>query len=439
VLASRCCRLPLALRVAAELASARPAVPLAELAGELAGRQRRLDLLDAGGDPRSAVRTVFSWSYQHLDTAAARAFRLLGLHPGPDVDPYAATALTCTTPEGAGQLLDQLARAHLIQLAWPDRYGMHDLLRAYAGELAVAQGAEEEQRAALTRLFDYYLHTAAGAMDALHPAERHRRPRIPAPATPAPPLASSAAARVWLDTERANLVAVAAHTAEHGWPGYTTRLALALFRYLDIGGYFAEAATVQGHALRAARRAGDHAAEATALTSLGAVDMRQGRYHEAAGRYQQAVTLFRKTGDRADQARAIGNLGAIDLQQGRYQQATGHLQQVLTLCRETGDRTGEAEALNSLGEVFLATGQPSLASARHGAALGLADQIADEYEQARAHDGLARVYHATGDPGQARRHWREALALYAALGTPEVEQVRAQLIATGEDTYPEHH
>ena len=38
-LAAQCCRLPLALRVAAELAASRPAVPLAELAAELADLQ----------------------------------------------------------------------------------------------------------------------------------------------------------------------------------------------------------------------------------------------------------------------------------------------------------------------------------------------------------------------------------------------------------------
>jgi NB-ARC domain len=70
-LAARCCQLPLALRVAAELAAARPADQLADLAGELADQQHRLDLLDAGGDPRTAVRAVFSWSYRNLDAAAA--------------------------------------------------------------------------------------------------------------------------------------------------------------------------------------------------------------------------------------------------------------------------------------------------------------------------------------------------------------------------------
>ena len=81
------------------------------LAAELADQQRRLDLLDAGGDPRTAVRAVFSWSYRHLDAETARAFRLLGLHPGPDFDAYAAAALTGTTVAQAGGCSD----------GWPGR------------------------------------------------------------------------------------------------------------------------------------------------------------------------------------------------------------------------------------------------------------------------------------------------------------------------------
>ena len=112
--------------------------PLAELAAELAGEGDRLALLDAGGDPRGAVASVFSWSYRHLPAEAARMFRLLGLHPGPDFDRYAAAALTATSVAEAGRLLAVLARAHLIAPAGPDRYGMHDLLRAYAAGLAAA-------------------------------------------------------------------------------------------------------------------------------------------------------------------------------------------------------------------------------------------------------------------------------------------------------------
>ena len=151
---------------------------VAQLAGELADEQRRLDLLDAGGDPGSAIRGVFSWSYGHLPDEAARAFRLLGLGPGPDLDASAAAALTGVPPAQASRMLELLARTHLIHRTRPGRYGLHDLLRAYAAGLAAAGDPEGQRHAALTRLFDYYLAAAAAAMDTLVPAERHLRPRV---------------------------------------------------------------------------------------------------------------------------------------------------------------------------------------------------------------------------------------------------------------------
>ena len=208
-LAERCARLPLALRVAAELAAARPDVPLAELAGELADQQRRLDLLDAGGDPRTAVRAVFSWSYRHLDADAGPGVPAGRPAPRPRLRP-ARRRRADRHHRGAGPpgCWTVLARAHLIQPAGPGRYGMHDLLRAYAAELAATEDGEEARRAALTRLFDYYLAGAAAAMDALYPAEQHSRPRPPASAQPVPPLPTAATARDWLDAERASLVGV---------------------------------------------------------------------------------------------------------------------------------------------------------------------------------------------------------------------------------------
>jgi tetratricopeptide (TPR) repeat protein len=231
---------------------------------------------------------VFSWSYRYLDPGAAGVFRLLGLSPCPDIDAYAAAALTATTPVQAGRVLEALARAHLVQLAGPDRYAMHDLLRAYARDLAAGLDSQDDQHAALTRLFDYYLHAAAAAMDVMVPAERHRRPHIPLGASQVP-LADQAAAREWLDTERASLVAVAGYAAGHGWPGHATRLAEVLFRYLLAGSYLPEALTVHSHALMAARQAGDGAAEATSLANLATAHSRQGRYQQAVSHLRQAL------------------------------------------------------------------------------------------------------------------------------------------------------
>ena len=121
------------MRIAAELAAARPAAPLAGLVAEL--KATRLDTLDAGED-RADVRAVFSWSVRQLPDDAAQAFALLGLHPGEYLDVYAAAALTGTSTGQARKSLDQLHRASLIQESGPGQYGMHDLLRAYAREQA---------------------------------------------------------------------------------------------------------------------------------------------------------------------------------------------------------------------------------------------------------------------------------------------------------------
>lgn len=112
-LATQCSCLPLALRIAAERVATRPGTDLPRLVAELTDERRRLDLLDAGGDPRTALRAVFSWSYRQLDPAIARAFRLLGLSPGPDLDAYATAALIGVPLDQARDMLRLLAHANL--------------------------------------------------------------------------------------------------------------------------------------------------------------------------------------------------------------------------------------------------------------------------------------------------------------------------------------
>ena len=433
-LARQCAQLPLALRVAAELAAARPAMTVAQLADELTDEQQRLHRLDAGGDPGSAVRGVLSWSYHHLPAEPARAFRLLGLHPGPDLDSYATAALTATSHAQARRLLDVLARTHLIHQTRPGRYGMHDLLRAYAADLATA---DAERYPALTRLFDYYVAAAATAMDTLMPAERHLRPHVGSPAVPVPPVADPAAARAWLDSERAVFVAATARSAAHGWSSHTIRLAGTIYRYLETGGHYTDALTIHTEACRTARRIGDLAAEATALTNLGGIYCQQERYEQAAGHLRQALDLFREIGDHQGEAAALTGLGIIDSRQGRYEQATSQYRQALALAREIGDRPGEVEAHNGIGEVLLASGRASQASAHHTIALAVASRIGDKYEQARAHDGLARTHHVTANSGQARHHWKHALELFTVIGAPEANSVRGRLSALDAAGFPD--
>jgi len=415
-LAGQCCRLPLALRVAAELAASRPAAPLADLARELADLRTRLDLLTAGGDPCTEVRAVFSWSCRHLDAKDARTFRLLGLHPGPDLEPYAAAALTGTTVEQARRALDVLTRAHLIQPAAPGRHGMHDLLRGYARELTAAPDTGQEQHAALTRLFDHYLYAAAAAMDTLYPAERHRRPRIPRPATPVPPLDDPAAARDWLDAECAALVAAAAHTAAHDWPAHTTRLSATLYGYLDNGGHLPEALTIFSHALGAACRTGDRAAEATTLNQIGSIDRQQGRLQQSGDRYRQALALFREAGDRTGEAQSLGNIGITETQLGRYEQAARHQQEAIAIYRDIGNRFGETRALGNLGVARQRQGRYQEAAGYHQQTLERFREIGDRSGEAWALARLGGLDLRLGRCQHAAGYLQQALALFQELG-----------------------
>ena len=467
-LAARCSRLPLALRVVAEIAAMYPARPLADLASELEDQQQRLDVLDAGQDEDTAVRAVFSWSYRHLEASSARAFRLAGLHQGPDLDRHAVAALLGTTAAQAGRLLDVLVRGYLIQPVRPGRYAMHDLLRGYARELASRHDSEQERHRALTRLFDYYLHAAATAMAALRPAEPSAldaaRPAA-APAAIVPgPVASPAAALTWLDAERACLLSAAEHMAENGWPGHASRLAGVLFRYFDGRGHYPEAIILHGHGRRAARQIADRAAEANAVFALGVVAIRQGRYQDATGHYQQALALFgqagdtqgvaragcglgiihrllgrypqaadhlqqaldlyRAQGDRAGTVRPLGNLGIVAMAQGRYPQAADHLQQAVDLARQAGNLDEMADMLSELGVLALNRGQPRRAARLHRRARGVFRQTGNWTGEAHALNGLGEAVLALGRPGDARAEFAAALGLASRLGLRR-QQARA--------------
>lgn len=407
-LALQCCRLPLALRVAAEIAATRQTVPLAALTGELADLRTRLDLLDAGADPHTQVRAVLSWSHRHLDAETARIFRLLGLHPGPDVEPYATAALADVTVQQARQALDVLARAHLIQPAAPGRHNMHDLLRGYCHELSTALDTEAEQHAALTRLLDHYLHAAAAAADVLNPVGR--QPRSAAPAH------DRAAALDWLDCECVTLVAAAGHAAANGWPGHAIQLATTLSGYLRNGGYFAQARIIFGHALGAARHAGDRVAEATILTQIGQLDCQQSRIPQAARHYKQALALYRAAGDRAGEARALRNLGLSETGLGHNERAIANQLQAIAICRDIGDRSGEASAVGNLGLARLRQGRYQEAARDQQRSLDLSRQIGDRECEAWALARLGGVNLRRDRCQQAIGYFRQAQVLFHDMG-----------------------
>jgi tetratricopeptide (TPR) repeat protein len=415
----RCARLPLALAIAAARAAARPRVPLAELAAELAeltGNVRRLDAFSTG-DAGTDVRTVFSWSYLLLRPAAARLFRLLGLPSGADLSADAVASLAGSSRPDVAPLLAELLAAHLLAEPAPGRYAMHDLLRAYAAERAADEEPEPARHAALTRLFDHYLDTARSAIQVLFPAELGH---LPSPSGPVRGMAGPAAARSWLDAERVNLTAATGHAAGHGWPRHAAALATTLHHYLD-SGYPADTLIVHTHAHRAAHDAGDHSAEATALNHLGIAHRRAGRFQQAGEHHQQALALCRQVADRAGEARALTQIGIAVWRLGRYDEAKQHCQAALDLFREIGDRIGEANQLNMFGIGYRQTGHLDTAIDCHRQAFDLYHDLGNPLGEANSLNGLGAAYHQAGRLHQAIDCQRRALVTVREVGHRPVE------------------
>jgi tetratricopeptide (TPR) repeat protein/transcriptional regulator with XRE-family HTH domain len=414
-LAGMCARLPLALRIAAELASARAEAPLARLVPELAAAQ--LDSLNAGED-RADVRAVFSWSLRQLPDSAADVFALMGLHPGEDLDVHAAAALTGTAIGQAGRVLGRLHRASLLQASGPGRYSLHDLLRAYALEQAAARDTGDRSELAVTRLFDYYLAASAAAMTVLSPAEAHLRPHIPPTGAAVPELPSEEDAREWLNRERANLAAVVVHCAGHSRPGYATSLAGTLFRYLMTGSHLPEAMTVYSHALVAARQSGDQLAEGRALNGLGSIAMMKGHFLDAAGHYQTALEIYRQLGDRARQASVLHNLGITQRELHDYPSAVTYFGQAIAAYEDAGEEIDVAIALSSLAAVEISLDSYDQAAEHLQLSLSVFREAKDQVREAEALSRMGRVSVRRGQLAEARAFFEQALTIYRRIDSP---------------------
>ncbi|GAA1639773.1 tetratricopeptide repeat protein [Actinoplanes couchii] len=412
-IAGRCGHLPLALGLMAGHMRAKPGWTMTDHADWLDDRHqdRRLD---------DGIALALDLSYRHLPLERARLLRLLALHPGHDLDAYAAAALTGTDLATAGDELRQLCDDHLLQQGTPGRFTFHDLVRAYATGRAHDEDRPAARRAALTCLFDHYLTTAATAIDVLHPAEAHLRPAVPPVAAPAPALADPDAARGWLDAERPTLVAVAAHAATHGWPGHATRFSRVLYRYLE-GGYHLDAVAVHGHAYRAARDAGDPAEMASAVNNLGVAHRKQSRYELAAECCREALALFRQTGDLTGESRALNNLGTIAVQSGDHQEAVDYYERALTLDRRLGDRANEAIVLANLGNHQGRMGRYEVAAEHLEQALTQLPKGGSPTVEASMLNGLAHVEVQSGRFEPAGEHLRRARELCRQVGDRDGE------------------
>ncbi|MCZ7437725.1 tetratricopeptide repeat protein [Micromonospora sp. WMMC241] len=416
-LARLCARLPLALRIAAERAASRPFMPLAELIQDLRDESALWDALTTEeGEEADAVRTVFAWSYRALSLSAALLFRLLGLHPGPDVSAPAAAALAGVPVTQVRQPLDALVGAHLLEQGAPGRYQLHDLLRAYAIDQARHLESEESRQAALARVLAWYLHTADAALGRSLPFYRTERLEPPTDITPLA-FTDAGEADAWLVAEQDNLVAATRAAADAGLPRIAWRLAVLLRSVFMHRNAFDGWFTTARIGLAAARTLGDRRAEAEALESLGKAHFQARRLAEAEDSHRAALAIRREIGDEHGTAVSVNALGLLALRHRRLDDALTHFGESLDIFIRRGDRRWRALLLSNLGETRYELGDLDDAVSLLEQALAVQRDIDDRGQEGNSLFFLSMALRELGRTGEALTAIEAALAI-AENGSP---------------------
>jgi tetratricopeptide (TPR) repeat protein/transcriptional regulator with XRE-family HTH domain len=459
-----CGRLPLALTITAARAAVRPELALADLADLLGGAGGPLGALDTD-DVTTSVRGVFSWSYHGLSGPAARMFRLLGLHPGPDVSLPAAASLAGVDRDGAGRALAELARAHLVTAHPGGRFDLHDLLRAYAIEEVDRHEPEPERRAALTRMLDHYLHSAHAAVQLF---DHGRRPIEIGPVGPGVTAetfdARSAAA--WLEVECPVVCAAIARADADQLDPYVWKLTWAFEAYFERQGLWREWAECERLAMDAAARQGDLTAEAQSHQRLGHLHLHTGDNDRAGVHLRRALDGFRRAGNGVGEALAHMSMAWHLDSRGATGDSLTHVRQADGLFAAAGDRIGRVDALNAMGwlhaelgdferglayceqardmydelglvstlagcwdnigQIHFQLGHFDEAIAAMHRSLELVEADDDRLHRGVVNDRLGDVYQAAGQPAAARDAWRRALSDLDPIGHPDADKVRAK-------------
>ncbi|GAA3505026.1 BTAD domain-containing putative transcriptional regulator [Streptomyces prasinosporus] len=410
-----CAGLPLAIGLLAARLTTNPVLTPTALAAELRDTTTRLDALETG-EATGDVRAVFASSYRALDPDSARVFRQLAQAPGADIGLSAAVGLTALPLARLRTRLRVLQAHHLVREPAPGRFTCHDLLRAYALELARTAAPAAEADAALTRVLDHYAHTAYAADRLLLP---HRDPLPPAPvAEGAHPgeFATHDQAMAWFASEHPVLTAAVDHAVRTGRDAQAWRLAWALTTFLARRGRWADVTAVQTTALAAAVRLGDPAARAESHRALAWACTETGRLAEARRELDRALALSEANGDLLSAAHTHLALGWLHERRGDRPAALRHDQRAVDLFTSAGNLPGRARALNAVAWDHAQLGDPAASVRRCREALALQGELGDERGRAGTWDTLGYAYHQLGEHTKAIDCYEHSLDLNRALG-----------------------
>ena len=416
-----CGRLPLALSIVAARAVTHPHFSLTALTAELRSSGKSLEAFE-GGDPAANARAVFSWSYQQLSPAAARMYRSLGAHPGPDIAVAAAASLASVSAAEARSALAELARSNLIIEHMAGRFALHDLLRAYAVEKAAehehAHRHQDERRAAAQRVLDHYLHTAMAASHQFSPFRSPLQLAAPRPGVVPAEMVDKEQAMAWFDAEVPVLLSLIAFADANGFDTHAWQIPWTLGPFFNRRCRWRDYIATQQTALAAARRLDDTLALAHSLHLLGHAQSQAGDFEMADLNFRQALDIFRELGDRADEAVVLNGLASMQEKQERYPEALTLALDALQILKAIGRWQTQATVENGVGWVYAHLGQYDQALTHCQRALSLHHDSGHRGGTADTLDSLGYIYLHLGDFAQAEAHYEQAIEIYREIGAP---------------------
>ncbi len=422
MLIEACGRMPLALRIAAANLSDF-GLDLNDYVQQLA--TNRLAALQVVGDDQAAVGAAFAFSYQRLDPATQRLFRLIGVDPSVDTTAPAAAALADLPIEETRRLLDILHDAHLLHRRG-DRYAGHDLIRLCAADIAQREEPAPARQAAIQRLLQHYHNRVDAAAQLLYP----HLLRLPGTTTqPATHFDDACRALAWLDAEHLNLVAVAVHAGQHGPRPAAWSLADGLRGYFSNRMHAVSWQTTADAALAAAQHDDNAHAQASAQLSLGVLHWRQDHPDQAVQHFQLAMAAARRADWADGEAAILASSSAQCSEQGNFDAAISQLHEALTLNQRTGRVAGQATVLANLGLTHLMMGRFDLAIKSLEDALAIHDILGFPAMKATSRTHLALAYHLLGRTEKAIAHLATARDLHRQNGNRAEEAETLAVLA----------
>ncbi len=407
-----CGFLPLAIRIAASRLATRRTWTVSVLARKLSDERRRLDELKAGD---LAVKATFEMGYGQLAPEQARAFRLLALPDGPDISLDAAAAVLDMDPYETESLLEALVDISLLESAAPARYRYHDLLRLYARDCADRDETPHDRQAALSRVLDFYLASAAGVYELENPGDRALA-HLSSTERSGLAFAERPEALDWLFTEAANLLAAVQQAAAIGCSGPLRRAIDLLFAAQDLmesGVHLRQYEQAVRAMVETADGCGETLVAGRAHLLLGRIrSWSSSHFEEADLEAQRAQLLGLAAEDPLTCSYAPNLRGLIAKDRKRYGDAKEYYQQALSAFRDDCNPHATAATLSNLSRAYVELADSSSAVAAAEEAVAIYQDLHKGYRHAVALYTLGIAQTSSGELDLALSSLNEALPMF---------------------------